>query len=58
MFIIPLVATSFCHFHHHQTKVTQNLKRLVTCSLHNFQVVCDPIYTNVKISNNLESCCW
>jgi len=28
---------------------TQNLKRLITCSVHKFQVVWDPIYNNVKI---------
>jgi len=46
---IPLVATSFVHFDHPQTNATQNLKRLVTCSVHKFQVVWDPIYTNVKV---------
>jgi len=29
MFFIQLVATIFGHFDHHQTKVTQNLKRLI-----------------------------
>jgi len=49
MLFILLVATSFSHSDHLQANATQNLKRLVTCSVHKFQVVWDPIYTNVKI---------
>ena len=49
MLFIPLVATSFDHFDHHQANATQNLKRLVTCNVHKFQVIWHPIYTNVKI---------
>jgi hypothetical protein len=46
---IELVATSFGHHHHHQAKVTQNLKRLVICSAQKCQFEWDPIYINVNI---------
>jgi hypothetical protein len=46
---IPLVATSFGCFDHYQANAPQNL-RLVTCTVHNFQVVWNPIYINGKIS--------
>jgi len=36
---IPLVVTSFSHFDHPQVNATQNLRRLVTCGVHKFQVV-------------------
>jgi hypothetical protein len=53
MLSVTLVATSFGHFDHHQANATQNLKRLVTCSVHKFQVIRDPIYTDVIICQQL-----
>jgi len=50
MIFIPFVATSFVQCDHHQAIVTQiKIKKLVTRSVHKFQVVWNPIYTNVKI---------
>jgi hypothetical protein len=53
MLFIPLALTSFGHFDQPQANATQNLKRLATCSVHKFQVIWDPIYTNIKICSQL-----
>jgi hypothetical protein len=56
MFFIPFVATSFGHFNHHLANVTQNLNRMVTYSVYKFQVVWDPIYTNVNVKICQQPC--
>jgi len=46
VFFIPLVATSFSHFDHHQANTTQNLKGWLHVVCVNFKSC---IYTNVRI---------
>jgi hypothetical protein len=46
---ISLVATSFGRYDHNPANATQYLKRLVTPSALNCQVVCGPIYINTNI---------
>jgi len=46
MFFIPLVATGFSHFDHHQANTTQNVKGWLHAVYVNFKLY---IYTNVSI---------